>query len=1435
MATEKKQMIHGVEVVFPCKPYPSQFSMMEKVIKGIERRENCLLESPTGSGKSLALLCSALAWQAADYNKREKELLESSEKDSLKKQCSCHEETSVKVTEKKATENKALLDILNNGAASPSAFEGDDDDDFKQPANFRTPGAVKQNARHHVSISYETSPVSCEQSTNDHSPNSSKTCTCGSESTPTKARKVPKIYFGTRTHKQIAQIIRELKKTAYREVKMTILAAREHTCIHPAVSQMRSKNEGCKELLDGPGCKFNDRLKRAPATQEYMGKHGLTEAWDIEDFVSLSKTLKVCPYFATRGLRTGADIVFCPYNYLIDPVIRDSMEISLKDQVVILDEAHNMEDTARESAGEKIGDDALQKAIDELDKMIKFEILTAEHLRVRQLCAGLLGLIRDNQDNLQNMDFDHEYKCWSSYDIVVRLEKIGAGPKHFQDMQQHLQKVFEEALDKETVVQDMSGQVVKVSSATLQTLEHITKVLRYLYKNDLQYVTDYRMAVVKATVYTRNANTDDMWLNPKRRRGGQAMTPTTQLSLNFWCMNPGVAFSDLSVCRSIVLTSGTLSPINSFESELGVPFPIKLEANHVIEDKQVWVGAVGQGPRGGTLEAVYRSVETLQFQDELGDLVLRVCQEVPHGVLCFVPSYTTLSKLKTRWEVTGLWERIKEHKEVMVEPRASERVDFEDLMRQYYDTVNLLQDQGDSKKTGALFVAVFRGKVSEGMDFADNYARAVITVGIPYPNSKDVQVKFKQEYNNMYRVSRRLLSGSEWYDIQAFRALNQALGRCIRHRKDWGAIILVDNRFVKNQNKIQGLSKWVRRKVQPFQSFNSAIDSINKFTRARQEDMPVVNPDTSFIPGTPVTPGHHAMSQMTSPITSPYRTGSETPLGKAYLTETPLKSIVKSPNTLLGSPESTAWKSDKCLLMSPTEVHRNQSYQNLVQNRQVVQPQVQTQNNQSSLTIAQPLDHMSQIIMAINSPSAPKDKPFYVIIGQGTPQQQMYLIEPPPKPSPQPSSNIIVPKPKLHEVQTPSKVMEHANPKAIGQAGQIDEKIIGQMQQKVLVGQQKPLKSLLQSKAVPITNQKTPLKSLLPAEVGTTPNQPKAVLKVTQSLQQVEQTPRTEVQCVIDLTESSDTVKQVPSVVVLPVVVDRSKPGHGETGQDMKNSDEKSNRFYKFCSINDPRNPNNMSKNETKPSEPGTPVLFGENSQEEDIVKEEPKSLPVATSTQKPHFRKKEQARSIESLPSDDDDERDFKMTAMDKTLNSSHVEKGISEKQEECHLRTRRGPRGVKRSSASKPNLRMSKRRKGIEFEDEGKENQAQKPSHFSCKSCGHRLMDSVSDYEPRKRIPKFLETVQSFKNKAVIFMSDGEMGSSFKPCTAKTSGVPLNSMWSEEDGCCTQFLSCTGCHKSQPHRMIGALIVCVDKPAPGLQTGQMWLLAHEISIQES
>jgi hypothetical protein len=56
------------------------------------------------------------------------------------------------------------------------------------------------------------------------------------------------------------------------------------------------------------------------------------------------------------------------------------------------------------------------------------------------------------------------------------------------------------------------------------------------------------------------------------------------------------------------------------------------------------------------------------------------------------------------------------------------------------------------------------------------------------------------------------LSGEAWYAQQAFRALNQALGRCIRHRHDYGTLLLVDSRFTDDQ-KLSKLPQWLRGRV----------------------------------------------------------------------------------------------------------------------------------------------------------------------------------------------------------------------------------------------------------------------------------------------------------------------------------------------------------------------------------------------------------------------------------------------------------------------------------------------------------------------------------------------------------------------------------------------------------------------------------------------
>lgn len=52
---------------------------------------------------------------------------------------------------------------------------------------------------------------------------------------------------------------------------------------------------------------------------------------------------------------------------------------------------------------------------------------------------------------------------------------------------------------------------------------------------------------------------------------------------------------------SILLTSGTLSPLDSFAAELGLPFPVRLENPHVIDPSQVWRSPLHVGVQMGNL------------------------------------------------------------------------------------------------------------------------------------------------------------------------------------------------------------------------------------------------------------------------------------------------------------------------------------------------------------------------------------------------------------------------------------------------------------------------------------------------------------------------------------------------------------------------------------------------------------------------------------------------------------------------------------------------------------------------------------------------------------------------------------------------------------------------------------------------------------------
>uniref|UniRef100_A0A8C8RM22 DNA 5'-3' helicase n=1 Tax=Pelusios castaneus TaxID=367368 RepID=A0A8C8RM22_9SAUR len=884
--------IGGVKIIFPYKAYPSQLAMMNAIVKGLNSKQHCLLESPTGSGKSLALLCSALSWQQSLYEKPLDDF--SCEKEckrpetSLPCNCRCQSQamtndastdvnqdvpcyftnskaaTSIKsATLSTDKEHNAKITLSSKLSAKKRAsLHEDENDDFqvdrKRIHSLKTEQQVRKRHCFAKGVQLVDALEVYQQrrkgeltvhSEKNSSPGPSTQCSCSSakengkyisnvkRKENGKKQHIPKIFFGTRTHKQIAQITRELRRTVYSSVRMTILSSRDHTCVHPVVSSCSNRNEKCEDLLEG---------KNGKSCVYYHGAHKLSEhhalrfaretsqAWDIEDLVTLGKKLRACAYFAARELMVGADIVFCPYSYLLNPQIRESMEINLKNQVVILDEAHNIEDCAREAASYSVTETQLRLAQEELDAMIFNNIRRKDHDPLRAVCYSLTNWLRESSGQLKERGYETSSKVWSGREMVTLLHNMGITNVTFPILQKH----FAAVLEKEEKVSNIHGgaelHLPIVSPATQIVLKGLFMVLLYLFKDNSRFADDYRVALEETYVWTdeNQFNIPDknaFFIQPKHKKSSRQKTAVH--ILNFWCLNPAVAFADLTDnVRTIILTSGTLSPMDSFSSELGVKFTIQLEANHVIPNSQVWVGTIGAGPKGRKLCATFQHTETFEFQDEVGALLLSVCQTVGQGVLCFLPSYKLLEKLKDRWMHTGLWRNLELVKTVIAEHKGGDKADFDALLQKYYDAIKYKGEKG-----GALLMAVCRGKVSEGLDFSDDNARAVITIGIPFPNVKDLQVELKRKYNDQHSKTRGLLPGSQWYEIQGYKALNQALGRCIRHKNDWGALMLVDDRFRSNPNKyITGLSKWIRQQVQHHENFGTALDSLDAFAKKNQ-------------------------------------------------------------------------------------------------------------------------------------------------------------------------------------------------------------------------------------------------------------------------------------------------------------------------------------------------------------------------------------------------------------------------------------------------------------------------------------------------------------------------------------------------------------------------------------------------------------------------
>lgn len=113
-----------------------------------------------------------------------------------------------------------------------------------------------------------------------------------------------------------------------------------------------------------------------------------------------------------------------------------------------------------------------------------------------------------------------------------------------------------------------------------------------------------------------------------------------------WCFSPSVAFNKLMKqgVRQILLTSGTLEPLDSFEAELGLPFAIKLENQHVIDTQTNLLSLVINtfADLNNRFYFSYNNKQNIGMIVNLGETIINLFNVIPNGVLIFFPTYSWL-------------------------------------------------------------------------------------------------------------------------------------------------------------------------------------------------------------------------------------------------------------------------------------------------------------------------------------------------------------------------------------------------------------------------------------------------------------------------------------------------------------------------------------------------------------------------------------------------------------------------------------------------------------------------------------------------------------------------------------------------------------------------------------------------------------------------
>lgn len=670
----------------------------------------------------------------------------------------------------------------------------------------------------------------------------------GASAGDTPASVMRRVIFASRTHSQLSQFVQELRRTPWAD-KFTVVAAsgRSRLCVHPRVSKLGSDAamaDACADLLQRASTSAGSTSRSAPTLDgsgsDDDGGDGASGAAggcassgggcatgcpylqptrqaaveslllaapsDVERAARYGQALDTCGYFGSRRALKHAQVIVAPYGLILSQAHRQALGIDLSQSVIVFDEAHNIVDAVCEAHGASISGAALAAATKQLRQWAQrygSRMSATNRSALKQVMQLLMGCA-----TLVLQPGAEAKPAAAAGGVAAGSGKASASGSTLISVPELMLRASCEHLR----LHELSAWL-RASGLPRKIRGH---ALRAAAQAGTTATQPAAMFAVHAFIDALCSGGDDGQVLLQ-----QVSTAGRSAGLKFVTLAPWAHFqSVVQQAHAVVMAGGTMAPTADVKQALVphlAPDAVReFTCGHVVPPEAAACAIVSTTVAGQRLRFTFSQRRDPALLAGLAATLQAAAEITPGGMAVFLPSHDYLATVQAAWRQSGAWAKLAAVKPIHVETRgggqaSSSAAGVASGSAAPPDAWAAFQASVRSQPArGAILLCVIGGKLSEGINFADQLARLVAIVGVPYANPTEPVLAARMAALD---ASCGPGAGRAWYTDSTMKAVNQAVGRALRHAKDWAAVWLLDERYAEAALTSR-LAAWCTRNLQ---------------------------------------------------------------------------------------------------------------------------------------------------------------------------------------------------------------------------------------------------------------------------------------------------------------------------------------------------------------------------------------------------------------------------------------------------------------------------------------------------------------------------------------------------------------------------------------------------------------------------------------------